>query len=343
VGVDAEYGSVVMKVKLALALSAAAGAAVAQPARLGPPPKPAAAPAQRLEAPVNPAATPPRLEAPANPAASPAPARPSAPPNPLAPPQVTPAPASATPAQPTAGDWKPVDPANTLLIETTRGRVLMELRPELAPGHVARIKTLTRKGYYDGALFYRVLKNFMAQTGDKGSRTFTSDLPNLKAEFTFTTKPLGYHAIGDYAGGEVGFIGATPVRIDTPPGGPMVGSILFCPGVAAFAHYKDPDSANSQFFILRADQPGLARTFTAFGRVIVGMDVVQALNDGEPPANPDKMTRVRILSDVPVAERPNASVLDAASPAFTGLVQTAARENGANFDLCDIGLSDIVH
>jgi peptidylprolyl isomerase len=337
-----------MRPLLTLAFAAAAGAASAQtpaPTRLEPPANPAAAP-QRLEPPANPAAAPPaRLEAPANPAASPSIQREAPPANPAAPPQVKPAaPPAAAAAQPTPADWKPVDPANTLLIETTKGRMVMELRPDLAPAHVARIKALTRKGYYDGSQFYRVLKNFMAQTGDKGSKTYTSDLPDLKAEFTFSAKPAAYHAVGDFAGGEVGFVGATPVRIDTPPGAPMTGSITFCPGVAAFAHQnKAPDSANSQIFILRQPSHGLAKLYTAFGRVITGLDVVQNINDGEPPPNPDKMTRVRVLSDVPAAERPDVKVLDAASPAFMALVVKGSQEHGTNFSLCDISLADIVH
>ena len=106
----------------------------------------------------------------------------------------------AAPAAPLP-DWRALDPDNTLVIDTTKGRVIVELRPDLAPLAVARIKTLTRKGYYDAALFYRVLP-FMAQTGDKGSRTFKSDLPNLKAEFTFTRNAaMPFYVVGRLPGG----------------------------------------------------------------------------------------------------------------------------------------------
>jgi cyclophilin family peptidyl-prolyl cis-trans isomerase len=271
------------------------------------------------------------------------PSAPPPPPGSTPPPAAAPAPAAAAPAATApAAVWQPLDPENTLLIDTSKGRIVLEMRPDLAPGHVTRMKVLTRKGYYDGSQFYRVIKDFMAQTGDKGSKTYTSDMPNLKAEFSFAAKPAAYRMIGTYAGGEIGFVGATPVAFDTPPGGQMKGWVLFCPGVAAFAHHKDPDSANSQIFFLRAPQHGLAKTFTAFGRIIQGQDVIMRIADGEPPAVPDRMTRVRVLADVPAAERPALTVLDAGSPAFDPLMQKAAAAAGTNFSACDIPISDIV-
>jgi peptidylprolyl isomerase len=246
-------------------------------------------------------------------------------------------PASAEPA--TAG-WRPLDPDNTLLIDTTKGQVVLEMRPEIAPLAVARIRTLARRGYYDGALFYRVVKGYMAQTGDKGARTFRSDLPNLKAEFTFQrTDRTPFTAVGDIPGGEVGFIGSTPVRIDKPVGGgPEVGWAQYCPGVAAMPHYANPDSANSQFFLMSGPAPQLDKTFTVWGRVISGLQAIKALNEGEPPTHPDRMTRVRVLADVPAAERPKLEVMDAASPAFAELFRKAMQDKGAGFTLCDVDL-----
>ena len=241
-------------------------------------------------------------------------------------------PASSAPA-PAAPEWRTLDPENTLLIETTKGRVVIEMRPEIAPLAVARIRTLARRGYYDGALFYRVLKGYMAQTGDKGARTFRSDLPNLKAEFTFQrTAQTPYFSVGSIPGGDVGFVGAMPVRIQDSP---AMAWGQFCPGVAAMPHYADPNSANSQFFIMRGPAPQLDKTFTVWGRVVVGLDVIWALKDGEPPPDPDRMVRVRVLADVPAAQRPEVQVIDPTSPAFAELVRKTAQDKGAGFTLCD--------
>ena len=263
---------------------------------------------------------------PAQPAAAPAQSPPSASGSP---------PALVAPAA-TAADWLTPDPANTVLIETTKGRMILELRPDLAPLAVARIKTLIRRGYYDKDLFYRVIDRFMAQTGDKGTKQYRSDLPNLKAEFTFAGKPAGYFSVGDIPGGDVGFVGAMPVRLDTPAGGAVKGWPLYCPGVAAMAHFDDPNTANSQIFFLRDPAPSLEKTFTAFGRVIVGADVARQIAVGEPPAHPDKMIRLRILSDIPASQRPDVQVMDTHGPAFAAVIRKVIADKGAGFTMCDI-------
>jgi peptidylprolyl isomerase len=152
------------------------------------------------------------------------------------------------------------DPENTLIIETSKGKVVIALRPDLAPGHVERIKTLARKGFYDGIVFHRVIDGFMAQTGcPKGTGTGGSDLPNLKAEFN--KEPH--------------------VR-----------------GVCSMARASSPDSANSQFFICFDDASFLDRQYTAWGNVIEGMDNVDKLAKGEPPRTPDKMVSMKVAADV---------------------------------------------
>jgi cyclophilin family peptidyl-prolyl cis-trans isomerase len=151
------------------------------------------------------------------------------------------------------------DPENTLIIETTKGRVVIELRPDLAPEHVKRIKTLVREGFYDGIAFHRVIEGFMAQTGcPNGTGTGGSKLPNLKAEFN-----------------------AEPhVR-----------------GVCSMARAQSPDSANSQFFIVFDDATFLDRKYTVWGKVIEGMDNVDKIKRGEPVQNPDKMISVKVGAD----------------------------------------------
>ena len=261
-----------------------------------------------------------------------------APAAPAAPPLAAAAPAPA-PA------WRALNPANTLLIETTKGRIIVEMRPDLAPLTVARIKALTRQGYYNGAQFYRVIQGFMAQTGDKGNKQFRSALPNLKGEMTFALTPqMPYGSIGSAPGADVGYIGSVPVMIATAPGAPAGqaptsgrGHIAFCPGIVAMAHPdKQPDGGNSQFFLMRQYAPTLEKNFAAWGRVVVGQDVVFAIKNGEPPVGPDRMTRVRVLADIPAAERPVVEVTDLQGPALAAAAQAASAAKGTAFTLCDI-------
>ncbi|HEY8129848.1 MAG TPA: peptidylprolyl isomerase [Hyphomicrobium sp.] len=151
------------------------------------------------------------------------------------------------------------DPENTLVIETSKGPVVIELRPDLAPKHVERIKTLAREGFYDGIVFHRVIDGFMAQTGcPQGRGIGSSKLPNLPAEFN-----------------------AEPhVR-----------------GVCSMARSSNPNSANSQFFIVFDDATFLDKQYTVWGKVIEGMDNVDKLAKGEPPKSPDKMIKVRVAAD----------------------------------------------
>jgi peptidylprolyl isomerase len=153
------------------------------------------------------------------------------------------------------------DPENTLVIETTKGRVVIKLRPDLAPNHVAHIKTLAREHFYDGVVFHRVIDGFMAQTGDPtGTGMGGSKYPNLKQEFN-----------------------AEPhVR-----------------GVASMARSQSPDSANSQFFICFGDARFLDRQYTVWGQVIEGMENVDLIKRGEPVRDPDKMVSVRVAADLP--------------------------------------------
>lgn len=149
---------------------------------------------------------------------------------------------------------------NILLLDlSTGGRVSIKLNPEIAPAHVERIKTLTRQGFYNGHIFHRVIEGFMAQTGDPtGSGLSGSKLPNLKAEFN-----------------------------ETP----------HLRGTVSMARANDPDSANSQFFICFQPKFGLDKNYTAFGRVIGGMQYIDAIQRGEPPVNPDRIIQASIAAD----------------------------------------------
>jgi len=159
------------------------------------------------------------------------------------------------------------DPENTIRMELTNGVVTIGLRPDLAPNHVERIKTLTRQGFYDGVVFHRVIEGFMAQTGDPtGTGTGGSDLPDLKAEFSPSSS-------------------AQHLR-----------------GTCSMARTQDPNSANSQFFICLADVPHLDGQYTIWGRVTEGMDAVDAIKTGPSARNgkvddPDSILRMWVVAD----------------------------------------------
>lgn len=151
------------------------------------------------------------------------------------------------------------DPENTLIIETTKGNVVIQLRPDLAPTHVNRIKTLVREKFYDGIVFHRVIDGFMAQTGcPEGRGTGGSKYPNLHSEFNEAPHTRG---------------------------------------ACSMARSSNPDSANSQFFIVFGDARFLDGQYTVWGNVIEGMENVDQLARGEPPVVPDKMVSVRVATD----------------------------------------------
>ena len=152
------------------------------------------------------------------------------------------------------------DPENTLILTLDTGPVTIALRPDLAPDHVARIKELAREGFYDGVVFHRVIPGFMAQGGDPtGTGMGGSKKPNLKAEFS----------------------DAPHVR-----------------GACSMARSSNPDSANSQFFIVFDDATFLDNQYTVWGEVISGMEAVDALPKGEPPREPGKIVSAKIAADV---------------------------------------------
>jgi cyclophilin family peptidyl-prolyl cis-trans isomerase len=154
-----------------------------------------------------------------------------------------------------------VDPANAIVIDTTKGRIVIKLRPDLAPKHAERIKQLARDKFYDNVPFHRVIEGFMAQTGDGQNFNGTggSKYPNLQAEFS---------------------------------------SVPYKRGIVGMARKGDPNSANSQFFIMYGDAPSLNNQYTVIGEVVSGMDVVNKIKKGEPVENPDKMLHVQVAADM---------------------------------------------
>jgi peptidylprolyl isomerase len=166
-------------------------------------------------------------------------------------------------ALPFAARAQVVNPENTLFLDLEWGRVVIAMRPDLAPRHVARIKELTRKGFYDGVVFHRVIRGFMAQTGDPTGTGGGGSGQKLAAEFNAERH----------------------VR-----------------GVVSMARTSDPNSADSQFFICLDDAPHLDRQYTAWGKVVSGMEFVDRIKKGAPGSGqvdgPDKIVRMRVAADV---------------------------------------------
>jgi len=156
-----------------------------------------------------------------------------------------------------------LDPENTLYLDLKDGRVVIQLRPDLAPNHVDQIKTLVRRGFYDGTVFHRVIEGFMAQGGDPtGTGTGASDLDNIRAEFT---------------------------------------NAKFVRGTCGMARSQSPNSANSQFFIMFDSAPHLNGQYTVWGQVVEGMDHVDAIKRGSggsgTVSGPDKIVKLQVAAD----------------------------------------------
>ena len=167
---------------------------------------------------------------------------------------------------PLAASAQGLDPENTIYMDIPAGRVVIKLRPDLAPNHVARVKELTRQGFYDGTPFHRVIPGFMAQGGDPtGTGEGGSKLPDLKAEFS---------------------------------------QVPFTRGMIGAARTDDPNSANSQFFIMYGDAPGLNGQYTIWGEVVSGMEFVDMIKKGDDDPNgmvtppQDKIIKMQVAADV---------------------------------------------
>ncbi|MDB5445517.1 MAG: peptidyl-prolyl cis-trans isomerase, cyclophilin-type [Phenylobacterium sp.] len=255
------------------------------------------------------------------------------------------APAAAAPAQPGPADWRTPDPNDVLVIDTNKGRILVELVPEVAPQFVARVRELAHQHFYDGQTFFRVIDDFMDQTGDpKNDGTSGSSQPDVPAEFSFRRGADTPFALAvDHTVDEVGFLKSLPVASQSMMLAPMTkdGMVqawaLYCPGVAGAARAGDPNSANSQFFLMRAHRATLEKRYAGFGRVIAGQEVVNAIKTGEPVPEPqDRMERVRLLADLPPAERPKVRVIDPAGAWFKAAVARQVAARGAEFSACDV-------
>jgi peptidylprolyl isomerase len=249
--------------------------------------------------------------------------------------------APSTPAGPPPEAWRDVSPDNLVLIDTRYGQVVVELAPDFAPGHVARMRKLLHAHFYDGKSFYRVIDGFVAQGGADEDTSATPDAPvnpkllknwpPLKAEFDhplfddpkFT--PLGNP---DSFAPEVGFVNGFPVGRDL---GEKREWVLHCPGTFAFARDNDDNTATTEFYIVIGEAPRrLDRNLTAFGRVLSGMQYLQKLERGDPDvdagviqdvAKRDPIVRMQLVSDMAPKDRPHWQVLRTDSATFADMVE----------------------
>ena len=246
--------------------------------------------------------------------------------------------------------WRTVDPDNILVVDLPSGELLVEMRPDLAPKHIDRITTLVRQGFYDGLLFHRVIDGFMAQGGDPlGDGTGGSDLPDLPAEFVKAASEfpqIRYWGRGP-SSPRIGFVGGIAVASQTPSLMSFLRTDdiamwpMHCPGVVSMARSGDPNSANSQYFIMIGDnRDALDQRYTAGGKVLTGDRNVRRINRGEPPDRPTPMLRLRIMPDLPIDQQRQVEVLKTDSETFKAWLRATGgmTETGFFPDICSINV-----
>jgi peptidylprolyl isomerase len=243
-------------------------------------------------------------------------------------------------------DWRALDPANTLVIETSKGRIVVEMAPALAPKAVERVKRLAKEGVYDGLLFHRVIEGFVDQTGNPNNHDGgTSAYPDLPAEFSARVPADAVTTVVSRSDGIEGFVGSIPVA-GVSVREQALGSDhrprvwgAYCDGVAGMGRQAGIDTANSEIFFMRAPARRLDHDYAVWGRVVQGLDVVRAIKVGEPPADPDRMIRMRLAADLPASERPKFLVADTAGPAFQAEAARLKAKLGARFSVCDLRIA----
>lgn len=249
----------------------------------------------------------------------------------------------ASPLHAAESEWRAADPQNVLVIDTEKGRLYIELHPEMAPKAVERVKLLARRGTYDGLKFHRVIPGFVAQTGNPNNHdSGKTELPNLTPEFRFRLNAAMPHTVvARPAGLNEGFMGALPYisvdesRMSANPDQAVHAWATHCTGTMGMGRDDIPvDSANSEIYFMLAPTQRLDHEYTLVGQVIAGGDVLQSLAAGEPPEHPDSMIHVRVLADMPKA--PRIEILKADSAAFKSLADQVRAAKGADFSICDL-------
>jgi peptidylprolyl isomerase len=234
-----------------------------------------------------------------------------------------------------AAEWRSPAPDDTLYMDLAGGRVVIELAPDFAPRHVARIKALARQGFYDGLDFYRVVDGFVAQAGAGEEGRDTGELePTVAAEFERALDPaLPFTPLGapDGYAAEVGYVAGFPAARDAAAGRMW---LVHCPQAVAMARDNEPDSGGTEIYVVIGHAPRyLDRNLTIFGRVVAGQELLQRLPRGEAGlsgmiaagAPRGTILRLRVAADLPANERTALEILRTDSPSFVALI--AARRN----------------
>lgn len=228
-------------------------------------------------------------------------------------------------------DWRTLDPENLLYIDLERGRIVVELSAHFAPAHVMQTKTLASQGFYDGLNFYRVIDGFVAQGGDLfEGRDIGDAAAALSPEFSQPlTKAMGFFPMASPDGyaAKVGFVESLPVGVDETG---KHAWLLHCTGAFAFGRNNEPDTASTEFYVTLQPQRYLDRNLTVAGRVVKGMEHLQALRRVSPAESPDgdlgeTILSIRIAADVPEADREELQILDSSTEVFADYVE--ARRN----------------
>ena len=255
-----------------------------------------------------------------------------------------------------ADSWRTADQGDLLYIETDHGMVIVEMAPEFAPNHVARMRTLAQERFYDFLVWHRVIDGFMAQGGGARSNPgHAADVDGLQAEFTvrrsgepvvteLQDRMINPRSLPQMA--KAGFWDGFPAGTQTAALAAITGDgqvqswLLHCTGAAAAARTGDPNSARSQFYITRGNPEHLNAQYTSWGRVRVGQEAVDAIAVGsamdDPDFRPDNIRSMRTGDELPAEEQVTIEVADTDSAAFAAYLDTLRDPSGNLPDICDI-------
>lgn len=236
-------------------------------------------------------------------------------------------------------EYRPVAPENLLIMTLESGEVVIELNDDFAPGHAAQIRQLAADHFYDGKAFYRVIDGFVAQGGIGEGEEVVKTYPLLKNENDRPISERAFTPLGnpDLFASDVGHMDGFAVARDADPGSEW---LLHCPGAMAMARDDDPDSGSTEFYIVLDAQRYLDRNLTVFGRVLSGMEHIQALRRGkreiesgviQPPEKGDTILSVRMASDLPEETRPSWEVMKTETAAFEDFKTSKRVRNEAFF------------
>lgn len=243
--------------------------------------------------------------------------------------------------------WRKAEPENLIVMDTSKGRIIIEMLPEVAPGHAEQFRTIASEGKWDGTVFHRVIDDFMAQGGDiQAMNGEGSGLPDLEGEFTFRAKPgdMPMNVIGPMDSATQGLYMGFPMGTQAQFLAELTGDasverwIPHCPGVVSTARTNDPNSANSQFFLMRHQAEHLDKQYTAWGRVVDGFDVVRAIKKGPEPngtpiSDPDVLEHAYLVSNMPEDERPEVWIQRTDTDEWTARLAEADQNET---DICDV-------